>query len=154
LKPVSDSLGRRLESHVIRPSPLYQGRCVAAPLRKMMKYVIDRTRWPVLITYSDEGQGHTGHVYKCSGWQPTVRCCRPIKTDEAGRRVSIYRNGVSVGGANGRTWLQRWEHRVCAVGKAAAWMEMHGWIRKQVPGKTWRNGRSAFTYVRDADKES
>src|SRR6266513_1557813 len=37
---------------------------VSKPLRRQMRREIDRTRWPVLVTYSDEGQGHTGHVYK------------------------------------------------------------------------------------------
>lgn len=46
---------------------------VSKPLREQVKKLIDRTRWPVLVTYSDEGQGHTGYVYKCSGWEATTR---------------------------------------------------------------------------------
>ena len=45
---------------------------VSRPLRHQMKRLIDRTRWPVLITYSDKSLGHTGHVYKCSGWRATA----------------------------------------------------------------------------------
>lgn len=37
-------------------------RHISKPLRRQMKDLIDRTRWPVLVTYSDEGLGHTGHV--------------------------------------------------------------------------------------------
>lgn len=29
---------------------------------------IDRTRWPVLITFADKWQGHTGAIYKAAGW--------------------------------------------------------------------------------------
>lgn len=30
--------------------------------------LIDRDRWPILVTYADEGQGHTGAIYEASGW--------------------------------------------------------------------------------------
>ena len=30
--------------------------------------MIDRKRWPVLVTYADEWQGHTGAIYKATGW--------------------------------------------------------------------------------------
>ena len=30
--------------------------------------LIDRDRWPVLVTYADEWQGHTGAIYKAAGW--------------------------------------------------------------------------------------
>lgn len=46
---------------------------VSKPLRRQMRREIDRTRWPVLITFSDEGQGHTGYVYKCSGWEKDLQ---------------------------------------------------------------------------------
>lgn len=68
-------------------------RHISKPLRQQMRRLIDRTRWPVLVTYSDEGQGHTGHVYKCSGWTPTVRSHRPIRETVDGARASSYSNG-------------------------------------------------------------
>lgn len=37
-------------------------RHISKPLRAQMRRLIDRGRWPVLVTYSDEGQGHTGYV--------------------------------------------------------------------------------------------
>ena len=46
---------------------------ISKPLMLQMKKLIDRTRWPSLVTYSDEGLGHSGHVYKCSGWTQTKR---------------------------------------------------------------------------------
>lgn len=36
-------------------------------LRRSMR-LIDRQRWPVLVTYADEGQGHTGGIYTAAGW--------------------------------------------------------------------------------------
>jgi hypothetical protein len=29
---------------------------------------IDRRRWPVLVTYADTNQGHTGVIYKATNW--------------------------------------------------------------------------------------
>jgi hypothetical protein len=102
-------------------------RHISKPLRKQMRALIDRTRWPVLLTYSDEGQGHTGHVYKCSGWAQTLRSKRTYFVNEAGERCSSYANGVhgkrSLQAA-GHTWIQRWEHWACKRGDAAAWMEL------------------------------
>lgn len=31
--------------------------------------MIDRTRWPVLLTYADTGMGHTGAIYKATNWE-------------------------------------------------------------------------------------
>lgn len=126
---------------------------VSRPLRRQMKHEIDRTRWPVLLTYSDEGQGHTGHVYKCSGWEKTTKDERPFHVDAEGRRASSYSNGRH--GARGMvrggtTVIQRWEHWACERGKAAAWMAQHGWRRVPIPGKFWRSGNQAFTYRRRA----
>ena len=126
-------------------------RHISKPLRKQMRALIDRTRWPVLITYSDEGQGHRGHVYKCSGWAPTTRRERPTYLDKQGRRVSSYSNGkhdtlVLRRGKN--TWIQRWEHWICPRGGAAEWMTRAGWRRVPLPGVTWRSGSPAFTYER------
>lgn len=48
-------------------------RHVSTPLRRQMRVLIDRGRWPVLVTYSDEGQGHTGHDYRCPYGLPGSR---------------------------------------------------------------------------------
>lgn len=37
-------------------------------LRGSMK-LIDRTRWPVLVTYADKWRGHTGTIYRAAGWE-------------------------------------------------------------------------------------
>jgi hypothetical protein len=121
---------------------------VSKPLRRQMKKLIDRTRWPVLITYSDEGQGHTGHVYKCSGWQPTKKSRVPVKETKDGQRASSYSNGKS-GGRDlinaGYTYIQRWEHWICEKGTVNEWISSHGW-RKIPTGRKWKSGNAAYTY--------
>ena len=121
---------------------------ISKPLRRQMKRLIDRTRWPVLVTYSDEGQGHTGHVYKCSGWQSTNRSRVPVKITKDGQRASSYSNGKS-GGRDlinaGHTYIQRWEHWICEKGKADVWIASNGW-KKMPTGRKWKSGNTAYTY--------
>lgn len=127
-------------------------RHVSRPLRRQMRVLIDRGRWPALVTYSDEGQGHIGHVYKCSGWQPTARSRARIYEDERGRRVSRYRNGrhdTSGLTAAGHTWIQRWEHHVTE--DRAGWMRDHGW-RREPTGKLWRSGTPAMRWVNTMER--
>ena len=116
-------------------------RHISKPLRRQMRKLIDRTRWPVLITYSDESLGHTGHVYKCSGWQKTERRKATHYVDAAGVRVSRYSAGRSVdrsGCTKIKTTLQRWEHRACPRGEEAAYMREY-WER--VPtSRRWASG--------------
>jgi len=120
-------------------------RHVSKPLRIQMRRLIDRGRWPVLVTYSDEGDGHTGHVYKCSGWHKTERRRRPVYTDNSGVRQSVVDGRYLT--LSGYTWLQRWEHWVCDSGTVNLWMESHGWYREPIPGKVWRSGNQAYRYV-------
>jgi hypothetical protein len=126
---------------------------VSKPLRRQMNKLIDRTRWPVLITYSDEGQGHTGYVYKCSGWEKTSKAARSYYVDETGNRASSYFNGRHGSRAltkGGITVLQRWEHWACERGAALTWMESNGWRREPLPGRVWRSGNQAYTYAKAA----
>lgn len=123
---------------------------ISKPLRRQMNHSIDRTRWPVLVTYSDEGEGHNGFVYECSGRSKTTRSKRPVSNNANGARCSSYSNGKH--GARelvraGHTWIQRWENRICPPGEAANWMADHGWVRVPVPGKRWANGNQAHKYV-------
>jgi len=124
---------------------------ISKPLRRQMRNLIDRGRWPVLITFHDEGMGHTGHVYKCSGWTPTTKALRPAYVDHNGSRVSVYSNGKK-SARNlekiGNTTIQRWEHRACKVGSESSWMFKHGWRRKPIPGKVWSSGNQAYKYVK------
>lgn len=124
---------------------------ISKPLRRQMNHLIDRTRYPVLVTYSDEGQGHNGFVYECSGWIKTVRNKAYVNENASGARCSSYSNGKH--GARdlvrvGSTMIQRWENRVCEIGDAFNWMTGHGWNRAPIVGKKWKSGRQAYTYVR------
>jgi hypothetical protein len=129
---------------------------ISKPLRHQMKHLIDRTRWPVLITYSDESVGHTGHVYMCSGWQKTVRRRAPTLTTGEGRRVSRYSNGKSAHHEDvtkGHAWLQRWEHWIAGSrDDVKPAMDLFGtsWAKIPIAGKTWRSGAQAYTYARRA----
>ncbi len=120
------------------------------PLKVQMHHLIDRTRWPALVTFSDEGKGHTGHVYKCSGWTKTTRSETPNFEDEGGARVSKYQSGVSsLEGLvrAGWSWKQRWEHHVVPPELALAHMES-GWRHEPIPGKFWKSGNPAYRWVR------
>lgn len=125
---------------------------VSKPLRRQMRHLIDRGRWPVLVTYHDESQGHTGHVYKCSGWTPTERRKATAYTSADGERISSYsaggRKGADVLGAGVSVWLQRWEHWACPIGGALEHMTAAGWRLENVPGKIWRSGNPARRWVR------
>lgn len=131
---------------------------VSKPLRRQMRFMIDRGRWPVLVTFHDEGEGHNGFVYKCSGWTPTVRAKRRFFVDAStGKRVSSYANGKTGSRANvvpgGHTWLQRWENRACPAGSESEWMREHGWSRVRIPGKVWASGNPAHRWERGAVPE-
>ena len=54
--------------------------------------MIDRARWPVLLTYADTAQGHTGAIYKAANWE----CLGPVaagdtRTDSEGRQCGRKR---------------------------------------------------------------
>lgn len=125
-------------------------RHISKPLRFIMRDHIDRTRWPILVTYSDESVGHTGYVYKCSGWKPTDRNKSAAYEDGEGVRTSSYSAGVSRADELvriGDKWTQRWEHWISP--DPLAYMTAAGWRRVPVPGKRWKSGNQAFTWVRD-----
>lgn len=124
---------------------------VSKPLRRQMKVLIDRTRWPVLVTYSDESLGHTGHVYKCSGWTKAARRETPVFKDADGNRVSSYSAGAHSyqdKERDGSAWIQRWEHWACGRGSVAKHMADAGWERRPT-GKMWTNGKPEHVWVRD-----
>lgn len=123
---------------------------ISKPLKIQMNQLLDRTRWPVLVTYSDEGQGHNGFVYQCSGWEKTRRSKSHYFEDAEGRRQSKYSNGTTknrndlIRSAEAR-WIQRWEHWACEKGQAREFMETGGWERVALPGKFYTSGNPAFT---------
>lgn len=122
---------------------------ISIPLREQFK-LIDRGRWPVLITYSDEGQGHNGWVYRCARMKATKRSRVPFYVDGNGIRRSALNNGKhSTEGLyfGGHTVIQRWEHWACQPGVADCHMWLAGWRREPIPGKVWRSGRQAHRIV-------
>ena len=124
-------------------------RHISKPLRRQMRQLIDRSRWPVLVTYHDEGQGHTGHVYRCSGWTATVRNRRRAWVNDEEVRTSPYTAGrYSTAGLVEvePTWLQRWEHWACPRSEVAPTMDAAGWHRVPTGGR-WSNGKTAYTWT-------
>lgn len=62
-------------------------------LGRSMK-AIDRNRWPVLVTYADTAQGHTGAIYRATNW----RCDGEVPAgdlwaDASGRQTSRKHGG-------------------------------------------------------------
>jgi len=82
-----------LSRMVAVPKAERQLKHISKPLMIQMKKLIDRSRWPVLVTYSDEGQGHTGYVYQCSGWEMRGRRKSEVYESEFGDRKSSYSSG-------------------------------------------------------------
>jgi len=122
---------------------------ISKPLRRQMKHLIDRGRWPVLITFSDEGLGHNGFVYQCSGWTPTHRRKAP-QYERGGARTSTYANGkTTTSGLTkiGNSFIQRWENWICAPGTVQEHMSDSGWIRIPIPGKVWKSGNQAYRWT-------
>ena len=56
--------------------------------------LVDRDRWPTLVTYADTGHGHTGAIYRATNWE----CQGPVPAgdvwvDAAGRQRGRKRGG-------------------------------------------------------------
>ena len=124
---------------------------VSKPLMVQMKTLIDRRRWPVLITYSDSSVGHTGYVYQCSGFEKTSSRKVKMVRDESGQRVSQYQNGLRVS-AEGMlvesATIQRWEHWACERGTANTFAADAGWRVVALAGKVWASGKQAHKVIR------
>jgi hypothetical protein len=151
IAPSEPSCVLQLSRMVAVPKKLRNLKHISKPLRKQMKHLIDRTRYPVLVTYHDESQGHTGYVYQCSGWKQVGKPkLRPFYVDRNGKRVSPYSNGSNhqrdiVLAGYGKVY--RWEHRVCDIGNESSYMLSNGWYREPT-GKVWRSGNPAHRWVR------
>jgi hypothetical protein len=61
-------------------------------LGRSMK-LIDRERWPILVTFADTRLGHTGAIYKATNW----RCDGPV----AAGATWMLPNGTQVGSKRG-----------------------------------------------------
>jgi hypothetical protein len=142
-----------LSRMVAVPKSQRQLKHISKPLKFQMKHMIDRTRWPVLLTWSDTTLGHDGYVYKCSGWKKTKRSEKVELLDELGRRTSGYSNGSTRKAQTLRKgregFNQRWEHWVCSPGEVKDFMEKNGWKRVPVPGKFYKSGNPAYRIVNE-----
>jgi len=55
---------------------------------------IDRGRWPVLVTYADTAQGHTGAIYKATNWRcDGETAAGDLWVDAQGRQTSRKHGG-------------------------------------------------------------
>jgi len=118
---------------------------VSKPLLWQMKHGIDRTRWPTLLTYSDSGQGHTGYVYQCSGWQVAGVSHRPTYTVD-GARLPTYSGGKSrdlEGAVKGKTELIAWVHVIPELVEAFD----QNWVRVPRGNQKWASGSQAYKFV-------
>lgn len=123
---------------------------ISKPLRWLMRKGIDRSRWPVLLTYADTGAGHSGHVYVCSGWKLHGTSNRIYYVDGEGRRQARYTNGGKlVPGLKkgGTTVLKRFVHRICPAGEERQFLIAGGWQQIET-GRVWRSGNRAKKWVR------
>lgn len=57
---------------VVRPDA---PRNAASYLLAASMRLVDRARWPILLTYADTAQGHDGAIYRATGWE----CLGPVK---------------------------------------------------------------------------
>lgn len=118
---------------------------VSKPLMWQMKHGIDRTRWPTLLTYSDSGQGHTGYVYQCSGWEMAGVSNRPTYTVD-GARLPTYSGGKSrdlEGAVKGKTELIAWVHVIPELVEAFD----QNWVRVPRGNQKWASGSQAYKFV-------
>lgn len=59
--------------------------------------LLDRARWPVLLTYADTREGHTGTIYRATNWM----CIGPVPGSDAWQhRVTGERRGRKRGARN------------------------------------------------------
>ena len=123
---------------------------ISKPLKWLMKKGIDRTRYPVLVTYADVGQGHCGNVYRCSGWQEDGERVSPVWLEQ-GKRISVYSGGrmKKLGPPDEHTTIIRFVHRVCEKGGEMAWLTNNGW-RRVPAGGVWKSGNPKMKWVRGA----
>jgi hypothetical protein len=85
--------------------------------------LIDRQRWPVLLTYADSGQGHTGAIYKATGWEYDGQGGGWNYYSPDGKQLSSLQGGVFIPCPEGwearRTVKYRFIHRAVAASSDA-----------------------------------
>lgn len=124
---------------------------LSKPLRWLMRHGIDRSRYPVLVTWSDEGEGHSGHVYVCSGWvRDGSRVSRRYEDAQGVRRSIRTNGGQKKEGLTfvGESLITRWTHRICHSGTEHGFISENGW-RAVSTGRVWRSGKPAVRYEKE-----
>ena len=81
--------------------------------------LIDRKRWPCLVTYADEAQGHKGTIYKACNWAYAGRTVEEPMWKLNGRQVSRK------AGPKTRTKAQMEALGAVMVGKSAKHKYVH-----------------------------
>lgn len=84
--------------------------------------LIDRKRWPVLVTYADSWRGHTGTIYRASGWtecgttQPerTYLLNGRMLSRKAGPKTRTHAEMIQLGAECVGSFSKiRFVHRIC-----------------------------------------
>lgn len=63
-------------------------------LGRSMKLIRKDPRWESLVTYADEGEGHTGAIYKATNWDYAgIRPGDPVYKSASGQHVARKAGG-------------------------------------------------------------
>jgi hypothetical protein len=85
--------------------------------------LIDRSRWPCLVTYADEWRGHTGAIYRATNWTycgltaPEAVYCKNgrMMARKAGPRTRTHAEMLTLGAlSEGRFAKHKFKHIVAA----------------------------------------
>jgi hypothetical protein len=64
----------------------------ASYLLSRSRRLIDRVRWPCLVTYADTSEGHTGAIYRADNWE-YVGLTKPERMYRIGGRMTTRKAG-------------------------------------------------------------
>lgn len=99
---------------VAKPRSERSLRHISKPLRFSIKRMIDRDKYPILVTYSDLSMGHDGYTYKCAGFRMHGRGEGKMIVTSEGKRKASVSSGKSVSLEDGdriiKVDLIRWVH--------------------------------------------
>ena len=112
----------QLSRLVLRPDA---PRNAASFLLRRSMGLLNRAKWPVLLTYADSGQGHTGAIYRASGWDEDGSGGGwNYYEPSTGRQLASIQDGHFIECPSGwearRTVKHRFVHRAVAASSDAA----------------------------------
>lgn len=125
----------QLSRLVVRPEA---PKNAASFLLRWSMRLLDRSVWPVLITYADSGQGHTGAIYKATGWAADGSGGGWNYYDPAtGRQLASLQDGHFIecppGWEKRRTLKHRFIHAVAASSDAVGFQPDEGGSQPTLP---------------------